>query len=143
MSFSATPAFLNAAITAVIRLAFSFIAALLAALLPVERLVEPDRADGVLDQFAVRGMADESVAAAKIVGHWLGFAPALLIAALVAAALFPMDGAAMLRLVLALAIGTPALAGLGVTAAALHAGMRAEGRRIGRAACGESGCQYV
>src|SRR3546814_2352674 len=85
------------------------------------RLVEPDRADGVLDQFAVRGMADESVAAAKIVGHWLGFAPALLIAALVAAALFQMDGAAMLRLVLALAIGTPALAALGVTAAALTA----------------------
>src|SRR3546814_7038958 len=114
----------------------AWVAALLAALLPVERLVEPDRADGVLDQFAVRGMADESVAAAKIVGHWLGFAPALLIAALVAAALFQMDGAAMLRLVLALAIGTPALAALGVTAAALTAGLRGAGAiagQIGRA----------
>src|SRR3546814_17012880 len=49
----------------------AWVAALLAALLPVERLVEPDRADGVLDKFAVRGMADESVAAAKIVGPWL------------------------------------------------------------------------
>ena len=105
----------------------AWVAALLAALLPVERLVEPDRADGVLDQFAVRGIADESVAAAKIVGHWLGFAPALLIAAVVAAALFQMDGAAMLRLVLALAIGTPALAALGVTAAALTAGQRGAG----------------
>src|SRR3546814_14217231 len=76
-------------------------------------------------------MADESVAAAKIVGHWLGFAPALLIAALVAAALFQMDGAAMLRLVLALAIGTPALAALGVTAAALTAGPRGAGAIAG------------
>ena len=32
-----------------------WVAALLAALLPVERLVEPDRASGVLDQLAVRG----------------------------------------------------------------------------------------
>src|SRR3546814_2718796 len=59
------------------------------------------------------------------------FAPALLIAALVAAALFQMDGAAMLRLVLALAIGTPALAALGVTAAALTAGLRGAGAIAG------------
>src|SRR3546814_3115040 len=59
------------------------------------------------------------------------FAPALLIAALLAAALFQMDGAAMLRLVLALAIGTPALAALGVTAAALTAGLRGAGAIAG------------
>ena len=34
---------------------------------PVERLVEPDRADGILDQLFLRGVADESVAAAKII----------------------------------------------------------------------------
>ncbi|MEA3045926.1 MAG: heme exporter protein, partial [Sphingomonadales bacterium] len=39
-----------------------WMAALLAALLPVDRLVEPDRAAGVLDQFAVRGLSEESVA---------------------------------------------------------------------------------
>ena len=37
-----------------------WIAALTAALLPVERLVEPDRADGVLDQLCVRGVASRS-----------------------------------------------------------------------------------
>ena len=36
-----------------------WIAALTAALLPIERLVEPDRADGVLDQLALHGMAEE------------------------------------------------------------------------------------
>ena len=41
-----------------------WIAALTAALLPIERLIEPDRADGMLDQLAVRGIADESIAAA-------------------------------------------------------------------------------
>ena len=44
-----------------------WIAALTAALLPVERLIEPDRADGVLDQLALHGLAEESVAFAKIV----------------------------------------------------------------------------
>lgn len=102
----------------------AWVSALLAALLPVERLIEPDRADGILDQFAARGIAEEAVTAAKILGHWLGFAPALLLAALPAAALFQMDGAATLRLLGALAVGTPALASLGVVAAALTAGLR-------------------
>ena len=57
-----------------------WIAALTAALLPVERLIEPDRADGVLDQLALRGLAEESVAAAKIAAHWLTFGPLLLLA---------------------------------------------------------------
>ena len=58
-----------------------WIAALTAALLPIERLIEPDRADGVLDQLALHGLAEESVAAAKIAAHWLTFAPLLLLAA--------------------------------------------------------------
>ena len=41
-----------------------WMAALLAALLPVERLVEPDRASGVLDQLAVRGVGRAPDAAA-------------------------------------------------------------------------------
>ena len=72
-----------------------WIAALTAALLPIERLIEPDRADGVLDQLALHGLAEESVAAAKIVAHWLTFAPLLLIAAVPASALLAMDGAAL------------------------------------------------
>src|SRR3954454_7954910 len=44
-----------------------WIAALTAALLPIERLIEPDRADGVLDQLVIAAVAEESVAAAKII----------------------------------------------------------------------------
>ena len=58
-----------------------WMAALLAALLPIDRLIEPDRASGVLDQLALRGMSDEAVAFAKMAGHWLSFGPPLMIAA--------------------------------------------------------------
>ena len=101
-----------------------WIAALTAALLPIERLVEPDRADGVLDQLAVRRIPEEAVAAAKILAHWLTFGPLLLLAALPAAALLGLDGALLGRSLLTLAIGTPALAALAVTVASLTAGLR-------------------
>lgn len=106
-------------------------AALLAALLPVERLVAPDAESGVLDQFAVRGISDTSVAAAKMVGHWLGFAPTLLAATVIASALLRLDGGALGQLLLALAIGTPGLAALGVATAALVAGLRSAGALAG------------
>jgi heme exporter protein B len=64
--------------------------ALLAALLPVDRLVEPDRASGVLDQLAVRGTSEEGVAIAKLAGHWLSFGPPLMLAAVPAAALMKL-----------------------------------------------------
>jgi heme exporter protein B len=108
-----------------------WIAALTAALLPNERLVEPDRADGVLDQLAIHGVAEESVAAAKIAAHWLSFAPLLLVAALPASALLAMDGAALVRTEIALAIGTAALAGLAVAVAAVTAGLPRAGSLAG------------
>ena len=100
-----------------------WVAALTAALLPIERLIEPDRADGMLDQLKLHGLAEESVAAAKIAAHWLSFAPLLLLAALPAAALLAMDGATLLRTEIALAIGTPGLAALAVAVAAVTAGL--------------------
>ena len=108
-----------------------WIAALTAALLPIERLVEPDRADGVLDQLALHGMAEESVAVAKIVAHWLTFAPLLLIAAMPASALLAMDGRALIQAEIALAIGTPGLAALAVAVAAVTAGLPRAGSLAG------------
>jgi len=108
-----------------------WMAALLAALLPVERLIAPDATSGVLDQYVVRGLSDEGVAAAKIVAHWLGFGPPLLIAALPAAVLLRLDGDMLLRLELGLAIGTPALAALGLMTAALTQGLRGAGALAG------------
>lgn len=108
-----------------------WIAALTAALLPIERLIEPDRADGVLDQLFLHGMAEESVAFAKIVAHWLTFGPLLLIAAIPGAALLALDGPALARVELALAIGTPGLAALAVAIAAVTAGLPRAGSLAG------------
>jgi heme exporter protein B len=108
-----------------------WLAALTAALLPIERLIEPDRAAGVLDQLALHGVADESVGLAKIVAHWLTFAPLLLIAAVPASGLLGMDGAALQRVLVALAVGTPGLAALAVAVAALTAGLPRAGSLAG------------
>ena len=108
-----------------------WIAALTAALLPIERLVEPDRADGVLDQLKLQGMSEEAVGAAKIVGHWLTFGPLLLLAAVPASALVGLDGPALVRTLVSLAIGTPALAALAVAVAALTSGLTRAGSLAG------------
>ena len=108
-----------------------WIAALTAALLPIERLVEPDRAAGILDQLALHGVAEESIALTKIVAHWLTFAPLLLLAAIPGSALLGMDGAALERSLLSLAIGTPGLAALAVAVAALTAGLPRSGSLAG------------
>lgn len=101
-----------------------WVAALTAALLPIDRLIEPDRASGFLDQLALRGFRMEEVALARIIAHWLSFGPPLLLAALPASALLGLSGEALARTLLTLAIGTPALAAMAVTVAALTAGLR-------------------
>ena len=121
----------DAALLARVGAGILWLAALTAALLPIERLIEPDRADGVLDQFALHGLAEESVALAKIAAHWLTFAPLLLLAALPASALLAMNGRALARTEIALAIGTPALAALAVAVAAVTAGLPRPGSLAG------------
>ena len=108
-----------------------WMAALLAALLPVERLVEPDRASGMLDQLAVRGLSEEAIASAKLIGHWLSFGPPLMLAALPAAALMKLPQAVLLRLELGLLVGTPGLAALTLMVSALTAGLRGTGALAG------------
>jgi heme exporter protein B len=94
-------------------------------------LIEPDRVDGVLDQLALHDVAEESVAVAKIVAHWLTFAPLLLIATIPASALLAMDGMSLASTELALAIGTPGLAALALAIAAVTAGLPRAGAMAG------------
>jgi heme exporter protein B len=108
-----------------------WIAALTAALLPIERLIEPDRADGVLDQLALHGLVEEGVASAKIAAHWLTFGPLMLIAAIPAAAMLALDGPSLIRVESALAIGTPGLAALATAIAAVTAGLPRAGSLAG------------
>lgn len=106
-------------------------AALLAALLPVERLVQPDMATGVLDQLAVRGISPAMVAAVKIAAHWCAFAPPLMVAAVVAAGLLDLSAQRLLMVEVGLLLGTPGLAALAVATGALVAGLRGAGAVAG------------
>ena len=109
-----------------------WIAALTAALLPIERLIEPDRADGVLDQLALHGVAEESIAAAKIAAHWLTFAPLLLIAAFPPRRCSASTRASLERpMLVAAGSERPGLAALAVAVAALTAGLPRAGSLAG------------
>ncbi len=106
-------------------------AALLAALMPVERLVAPDLEAGVLDQLSVRGASLATVAAAKTIAHWLAFAPPLMLAAVIAAGLLDLSGETLLLVEAGLLLGTPGLAALAVATGALLAGARGAGAIAG------------
>ena len=97
---------------------------LLAALLPIERLVRPDLELGLFDQLALRGVAEEASLAARILAHWLSFGPPLMVAALPGAALMGIEAQTLLNLELGLLVGTPGLAALGVMVAGLTAALR-------------------
>jgi heme exporter protein B len=101
-----------------------WVAALLAAILPLDRLIEPDIELGMFDQWVLRGIAEEWVVAVRIAAHWLSFGPPLMLAALPAAALLGIDGPTLRTVELGLLAGTPGLAALGVIVAALTAGLR-------------------
>ena len=101
-----------------------WVAALLAAILPLDRLVAPDLERGFFDQWALRGIAEEAVMAVRMLAHWLSFGPPLMLAALPAAALLGIDGAALHTVELGLLVGTPGLAAIGVLIAALTASLR-------------------
>ena len=101
-----------------------WVAALLAAILPLDRLIEPDLELGLFDQWALRGISEEWLVSVRMLAHWLSFGPPLMLAALPASALVGID-AEKLRLVeLGLLAGTPGLAALGVMVAAITAGLR-------------------
>ena len=101
-----------------------WVAALLAAILPLDRLIEPDLEQGMFDQWALRGLSEEWTVSVRVVAHWLSFGPPLMLAALPAAALLGLEARTVGLVELGLLAGTPGLAALGVMVAALTAGLR-------------------
>jgi heme exporter protein B len=67
-----------------------WVAALLAAILPLDRLVEPDIELGMIDQWSLRGIAEEWIVAVRILAHWLSFGPPLMLAALAGLLVIPL-----------------------------------------------------
>lgn len=101
-----------------------WVAALLAAILPLDRLVEPDIELGFFDQWALRGISEEVVITVRMVAHWLSFGPPLMLASLPAAALLGLDAKTLRIVELGLLAGTPGLAALGIIVAAITTGLR-------------------
>ena len=101
-----------------------WVAALLASILPLDRLLQRDVERGFFDQLYLRGIAEELVVAVRLLAHWLSFGPPLMLAAVPAAALLGLDGTTLRTVELSLLAGTPGLAAIGLIIAALTVGMR-------------------
>jgi len=101
-----------------------FASALLAALLPLDRMFGADAEDGTLDQLLLSGLPRGAIAAAKALGHWITTGLPLLAATPVAAALLNLPVEAWGAALLALALATALLSLLGTVGAALTLGAR-------------------
>ncbi len=104
-----------------------WVAALLAALLSLERLFRDDFVDGSLEQMLMMPTPLPVLAFAKMVAHWvLTGVPLLLISPLLAI-LLSLDWQTWQAVVLTLLIGTPTLSFLGAIGVALTVGLRKGG----------------
>lgn len=104
-----------------------WVGALLAALLPLDRLFGADFEDGSLDQLLLCGLPAVAVAGVKAAAHWLTTGLPLLLAAGPVAVMLRMSADAVPVLLLGLLPGTVALSLLGTMGAAIVLGARRGG----------------
>lgn len=104
-----------------------WVAALLACLLSLDRLLALDWEDGSLDLLATSPLPLEGVVAVKAAAHWVTTGMPLVLAAPVFGLLLHLPGTAQGWLLASLALGTPALSMLGAFGAALTVGVRRGG----------------
>ena len=104
-----------------------WVAALLAAMLSLERLFQTDFEDGSLEILLLQPLSLEIAVAAKVTAHWITTGLPLIVAAPVMALLMNMDADGFGVLVLSLALGTPSLSLIGAIGATLVLGARRGG----------------
>jgi len=104
-----------------------WVCALLAALLPLDRLFGADWEDGSLDLLMLCGLPAAAIAGAKAAVHWLVTGLPLLLAAAPLAVMLRMPDSGLLVLISGLVPGTLLLSLLGTTAAAVVLGARRGG----------------
>ena len=104
-----------------------WIAALLAALLSLDRLFQADHEDGSLDQMMLSPLPLEQIVLAKAAAHWLTTGLPMTLVAPVLGVMLQLPPAAVPALVLAMAVGTPALSLIGAVGAAITVGVRRGG----------------
>ncbi len=101
-----------------------WVAAVLAALLALDRMFQSDFDDGSLDLVALGPLSLEGVALAKIASHWLATGLPLTIVSPLLALMFNLPDRAYPALVASLAIGTPAVSAIGAIGAGLTLSIR-------------------
>ena len=104
-----------------------WVAALLAAMLSLERLFQNDFDDGSLELMALAPVPLEAVVLAKVSAHWLTTGLPLMVAAPLLAVLLNLGADGFAVLVATLALGTPTLSLIGAVGAALVLGSRRGG----------------
>jgi heme exporter protein B len=104
-----------------------WVCALLAALLPLDRLFGGDFEDGSLDQILLSGLPAPGIALAKAAAHWLVTGLPLLLAAAPLALMLHLPEQAVPALLAGLLAGTLLLSLLGMTGAAIVLGARRGG----------------
>ncbi len=104
-----------------------WVCALLAALLPLDRLFGAELEDGSLDQLMLCGLPAPAVALAKIASHWLCTGLPLLLAATPLGLMLGLPVPALPVLLAGLTLGTAVLSLLGGMAAAIVLGARRGG----------------
>ncbi|GAB4124038.1 MAG: heme exporter protein CcmB [Rhodothalassiaceae bacterium] len=107
-----------------------WIAALLAALLSLERMFQADHEDGSLDALEASGLGAASIALAKAVAHWIALLLPLSLAAPLFGLFLGLPGERAAILTLSLLIGTPALSLIGAAGAALTVAVRRGGALV-------------
>jgi heme exporter protein B len=104
-----------------------WIAALLAALLSLDRIFQADFEDGSLDQLMLSPLALEQVVLAKTIAHWLTTGLPMVLVAPVLGLMLQLPAQALPTLILSMALGTPALSLIGAIGAAITVGVRRGG----------------
>lgn len=104
-----------------------WVAALLSALLSLDRIFALDFEDGSLPLLATSPLPLEGVALIKGVAHWVTTGLPLTIAAPLLGFLLSLDPNAYVWLLVSLALGTPALSMIGVFGAAITVGLKRGG----------------
>lgn len=104
-----------------------WIAALLATLLGLERVIEPDVQDGTLDLLRLSSLPLEFVVLAKVAAHWLTNGLVISFLAPLVAPILYLQPEVLWILALSLVSGTPGLSFIGMAGAALSAGVRRGG----------------
>lgn len=104
-----------------------WVAALLAALLSLDRVFVVDFEDGTLDQLILNGQSTVLVVLAKVLAHWLTTGVPLIIMSPVLAVTLQLPSEGYGVLVLALLLGTPTVSLIGALGAALVLGARRGG----------------